>query len=70
MKRICDVWCQTKGGQRDCTIRRWWLIDGEQPLVLRGHTNMVASLCLFHDDSHLVSASRDCSIRVWDIQTN
>jgi WD40 repeat protein len=54
----------------DCTIRKWRLIDGQELVVLRGHTNMVSSLCMCPHECHLISASRDCSIRIWDLKTN
>jgi WD40 repeat protein len=54
----------------DCSIRKWRLIDEEELFVLRGHTNIVTSLCLCPDECHLVSASMDCSIRIWDLENN
>jgi len=54
----------------DCTIRKWRLIDGQELVVFRGHTNMVSSLCLCPHECHLISASRDCSVRIWDLKTN
>ncbi|KAJ8590850.1 WD40 repeat-like protein [Rhizopogon salebrosus TDB-379] len=52
------------------TIRKWQSIDGKELVVLRGHTNRVNSICLTHDERHLVSASLDYSVRIWDLNTN
>jgi len=57
-------------GSRDGTIRKWRLIDGEELIVLRGHTDTVMSLCLTLDDCYLLSASIDSSVRIWDLRTN
>ncbi|KAJ8581196.1 WD40 repeat-like protein [Rhizopogon salebrosus TDB-379] len=46
------------------------LIDGKELVVLRGHTNLVNSICLTGDQRHLVSASSDYSVRIWDLNTN
>ncbi|OAX32730.1 hypothetical protein K503DRAFT_869989 [Rhizopogon vinicolor AM-OR11-026] len=54
----------------DCTPRKWQSIDGEVLVVLRGHTKAVTFICQFPDDRHLVTASRDCSIRIWDVKAN
>ena len=52
------------------TIRKWQSIDGKQLVVLRGHTGYVESICLSPDEHHLVSASSDCSVRIWNLKTN
>jgi WD40 repeat protein len=57
-------------GSRDKTIRKWQSFDGNELVVLRGHTNPVNSICLTGDERHLVSASSDCSVRIWDLKTN
>ena len=57
-------------GSTDGTIRKWRLIDGEELIVLRGHTNNVISLCLTLDECYLLSASYDSSVRIWDLGTN
>ena len=46
------------------------MIDGKEVFVLRGHTNTVSSICLSPDEHHLVSASRDYSVRIWNLKTN
>src|SRR5205807_9502684 len=45
-------------------------IDGKELVVLRGHTNGIISICLSHDECHLVSASADYSVRIWNLKTN
>jgi WD40 repeat protein len=52
------------------TIRKWQSIDGKELVVLRGHTSSITSICLSPDERHLVSASSDCSVRIWDLNTN
>ena len=46
------------------------MIDGKEVFVLRGHTHPVTSICVSLDDCHLVSASEDYSVRIWDLKTN
>ncbi|KAJ8580761.1 WD40 repeat-like protein, partial [Rhizopogon salebrosus TDB-379] len=43
---------------------------GKELVVLRGHTNVVRSICLSPDERHLVSASLDYSVRIWNLKTN
>jgi WD40 repeat protein len=58
-------------GSGDMTIRKWQSIDGKELVALRGHTNTIISICcLSPDERHLVSASSDCSVRIWDLKTN
>ncbi|KAG2339029.1 WD40 repeat-like protein [Suillus weaverae] len=54
----------------DGTIRKWRSIDGEELIILRGHTNAVESLYLSPNESHLVSASNDYCVCIWDLKTN
>jgi WD40 repeat protein len=46
------------------------VIDGKELVVLLGHTNGVRSLCLTPNERYIVSASNDCSVRIWDFKTN
>ncbi|MCC6142787.1 MAG: protein kinase, partial [Candidatus Hydrogenedentes bacterium] len=41
----------------------------ETATVLRGHTDTVTAMSFLGDDAHLISASRDASLRLWDIAT-
>ncbi|KAG2057327.1 WD40 repeat-like protein [Suillus hirtellus] len=54
----------------DHNIRKLQLIDGEELVILRGHTRSVESLCLSPDGCYLVSASDDHSVRIWDLESN
>ena len=49
---------------------KWQLIDGKEVFVLRGHTRPVTSICVSPDQRHLVSASLDYSVCIWDLKTN
>ena len=40
-----------------------------EPLVLEGHTNVVASVAFSRDSSQLISGSWDRSVRVWNVET-
>ncbi|KAG2067072.1 WD40 repeat-like protein [Suillus decipiens] len=57
-------------GSNDNTIRKRRLSDGKELVVFRGHTLGIHSLRLAPDESHLISTSRDCSVRIWDLKTN
>jgi len=41
----------------------------EPPTLLRGHTDWIACVCFSPDNLEIVSASRDLSIRVWEISS-
>jgi WD40 repeat protein len=51
-------------------IRKWRSIDGKELVVLWDHTNSVRSLCLTPNESYIVSASDDDSVRIWNLKTN
>jgi len=57
-------------GSGDGTIRKWRSIDGEELIVLRGHTSHVRSLSLSLNERYLLSASMDSSVRIWDLGVN
>ena len=50
----------------DYTVRIWNADNGNEEIVLTGHEDNVISLLWYPDDSHLVSASFDDTVRVWD----
>lgn len=50
----------------DLTIRLW-SISGEEKAVLHGHSAEITSLAFALNGSMLVSASRDKTIRIWDV---
>jgi WD40 repeat protein len=49
----------------DGTVRIWDPSSGEQLLVLRGHSALVASVVFSPDGSKLASISADRTVRVW-----
>lgn len=54
-------------GGDDRTIRVWDVASGETRAVLRGHENSVVGLGFV--DKFLVSASKDNTIRLWNLET-
>jgi WD40 repeat protein len=53
----------------DGTIRIWRLSDGRPEHVLTAHDGPVTSIALRLDDRRLVTASADCTAKVWDMAT-
>lgn len=47
------------------TLVKVWTLDGQPQGTLEGHADAVQSLALSPDGTHLASASRDGSVRVW-----
>jgi WD40 repeat protein len=43
--------------------------EGSELGILRGHTNDVNGVCITADGSRIVSASSDCTLRVWDAKS-
>ncbi|KAG2747526.1 WD40 repeat-like protein [Suillus brevipes Sb2] len=79
---VVPALCWSKDGANifsasyDNTIRKWRLLDGKELVVFWGHSFAVDSLyrlvtsLISPDGLHLVSAARDCSVRIWDLTTN
>ena len=53
---------------KDKTIRVWDL-DGDNIFIIRGHTAPINEIKLSPDESWVVSASDDGSLRIWDSKT-
>ncbi|ERF72619.1 hypothetical protein EPUS_05673 [Endocarpon pusillum Z07020] len=49
------------------TIYIWNIRSGECLQILEGHNGLITSIAFSNDSTRLVSASRDCTIKVWDI---
>ena len=50
----------------DADVR--WLVD-EQKCTLRGHSDCVTSVAYSPDGKHIVSGSRDNTVKIWDAQS-
>jgi WD40 repeat protein len=55
--------------QADHTIRLWSTKTGDCLKILRGHTNLVASVCFSVSGREVASGSDDRSVRIWDLIT-
>ncbi|KAJ8595715.1 WD40 repeat-like protein [Rhizopogon salebrosus TDB-379] len=52
-------------------VIRAWSKDGELLIEIKGHDFSIYSLCWSKDGAHISSsASSDCSVRIWDLNTN
>jgi WD40 repeat protein len=50
-------------------IRVWDLENGEKPLSLKGHTKNVNAVTITPNGRLMISASYDCTLRVWDLSS-
>lgn len=53
----------------DHSLRLWSTKTGECIKVLRGHTNLAASICFSLNGREVVSGSDDRSVRIWDLNS-
>ena len=53
-------------GINDYSVRIWSIESGACIKVLKGHNDIVNSVAFSHDDSRIISASWDCTIRIWE----
>jgi WD40 repeat protein len=58
---LVQGWCVS--GSRDYTDRKW-------QMVKNFHTKAVTSIRVSPNESHLVSASADYSVCIWNLRTN
>ncbi|MEG4321169.1 MULTISPECIES: pentapeptide repeat-containing protein [unclassified Microcoleus] len=56
-------------GDASCDIRLWLVENGQQMLILRGHTDWVRSVVFSSDGTTLASASYDTTVKLWDSRT-
>ena len=50
------------------TVQIWNADTGEIEHILKGHQDFVVSVAFSRDDSRIVSASRDATVRTWNIE--
>jgi WD40 repeat protein/tRNA A-37 threonylcarbamoyl transferase component Bud32 len=55
---------------RDATIKIWHTATLKCVATLAGHSKDINALCLLADSNKLISASSDCTIRLWDLDNN
>jgi WD40 repeat protein/serine/threonine protein kinase len=53
----------------DHSLRLWSTKTGECIKMLRGHTNLVTSICFSVNGREVVSGSDDRSVRIWDLNS-
>ena len=56
-------------GSDDKTIKTWDITSGSCLSILRGHTDIVGSVCFSSDGKQLTSGSGDTTVRNWDPTT-
>lgn len=56
------------GGEKDYTVRVWDFATKRVHAELRGHTNDVLCVSFSPDESVLVTASKDGTVRLWDLE--
>ncbi len=57
-------------GSLDGTIYVWNLEQPEQPMLLKGHSDIIWTLAFSLDGKRLVSGAKDGTARVWDVESN
>ena len=56
-------------GRGDKTAKIWKASNDEEPLTLKGHTDLVLSVALSRDGQRIVTSSFDKTARVWEAST-
>ncbi len=57
-------------GSLDGTIYVWNLEQPEQPILLKGHSDIIYSIAFSLDGKRLVSGAKDGTARVWDVESS
>lgn len=55
-------------GSYDNTVVVWDVDNEMQKLQLQGHDDWVNDVCFSTDQNNILSASKDCTIRMWNVQ--
>jgi WD40 repeat protein len=50
----------------DRTVKVWDIASGQELLTLEGRTGLVTSVAISPDGNHILSGSRDNTLRIWD----
>ena len=51
------------------TLKVWSIKNAQLLQTLEGHTNLIQHVAIAPNGQHIVSLSKDHTLRVWDIQT-
>ena len=61
---------QTSGRRPyDCTLKLWDLASCREVRTLSGHANWVSAVAVTPDGERAISASRDKTLKLWDLET-
>ncbi len=72
------VWCNEIAptgkylawGSNEGTVIVWNLEQPEQPILLKGHTDIIYTVAFSLDGKRLVSGAKDGTARVWDVESS
>jgi WD40 repeat protein len=55
-------------GNTDQTVKVWNILLGGCNYAFHGHSGAVTHVCWLATQNHVISAARDCTVRIWDVQ--